>query len=258
MNKILTINGLSIGSGMPKVVVPIVAKSYQEIISDTKTIADSKPDLVEWRADFFDEVLNLDKLIETLHAVHEILRGIPIIFTIRTSNEGGNLEIDTESYTKLLASVASDGAAELIDIELFQISDADFIDQIHQLGSKVILSNHDFHQTPDKIEIISRLLKMQEFGGDLLKIAVMPNSISDVVTLLDATSEVANNSIVNPLVTMAMGPLGAITRVSGEYFGSALTFASVGKTSAPGQMPIGALRICLEVLHESIHPELTG
>jgi len=239
---------------MPKIVVPLVAKTHQEIFEDSRKILDSKPDLVEWRADFFVDVLDTKQLLKTSKMIKEVFSSIPIIFTIRTSTEGGNLEVDTNTYFHLIETVASDSPLEMIDIELFRLSDSRLVELVHKAGKLVIISNHDFHKTPEKQEIISRLTKMQVLGADLLKIAVMPNSNADVITLLDATNEMANTIAEKPLVTMAMGSLGAITRVIGEFFGSALSFACVGKTSAPGQMPIEALRTCLETLHKSIQP----
>jgi 3-dehydroquinate dehydratase-1 len=40
-----------------------------------------------------------------------------------------------------------------------------------------------------------------------------------------------------------------VTRLSGETFGSALTFASVGRASAPGQMDLDTLNTVLDALH---------
>jgi 3-dehydroquinate dehydratase-1 len=52
-----------------------------------------------------------------------------------------------------------------------------------------------------------------------------------------------------PAVTMSMGPLGAVSRVAGETFGSCLTFGTVGESSAPGQLDAAGLRATLELLH---------
>lgn len=58
---------------------------------------------------------------------------------------------------------------------------------------KVIASNHDFHKTPSKEELIHRLRLMQDFDADLPKIAVMPTCRQDVLTLLSATLEMGRN-----------------------------------------------------------------
>ena len=122
----------------------------------------------------------------------------------------------------------------------------------HENGVKVIMSNHDFFKTPSKEEIISRLCAMQEKGADIPKIAVMPQSKKDVLTLLSATNEMVEEHADRPIITMSMAATGVISRVCGEVFGSALTFGAVGKASAPGQMGAGELKEMLTTLHASL------
>jgi 3-dehydroquinate dehydratase-1 len=89
---------------------------------------------------------------------------------------------------------------------------------------------------------------MKEVGADLPKIAVMPKTEADVETLLTATKEVAN-LLKTPIITMAMGKLGEISRTSGEIYGSAITFGAVGTVSAPGQIDVFKLKEILEKVH---------
>lgn len=112
------------------------------------------------------------------------------------------------------------------------------------------MSNHDFQATPPEDELITRMHLMQTVGGDVLKIAVMPASSKDVLTLLSSTDKMAAETD-KPLVTMAMGKLGVISRIAGEVFNSSLTFGTVGKGSAPGQIEIDRLKQCLEIIHTS-------
>ena len=69
----------------------------------------------------------------------------------------------------------------------------------------------------------------------------------DVVTLLDATERRFRDAR-RPLVTVAMGALGAPSRLVGGVFGSAATFATAGAASAPGQLPVDDVRSVLDVL----------
>ena len=92
---------------------------------------------------------------------------------------------------------------------------------------------------------------MQDMGADIPKIAVMPQSKADVITLLDATQEMYTKYADRPIITMSMGPAGVISRLSGEAFGSAMTFGAVGQVSAPGQIPVERLRNALQILHTS-------
>ncbi len=78
----------------------------------------------------------------------------------------------------------------------------------------------------------------------------MPRQVSDVLELLSATEEMLRLYTEKPLITMSMGPLGMISRLSGEAFGSAMTFGSGKKASAPGQIPAEELKKVLDVIHE--------
>lgn len=113
-------------------------------------------------------------------------------------------------------------------------------------------SNHDFFATPEKDAIVSRLRKMQEMGADIPKIAVMPKSTADVLTLLAATAEMHETYADRPIITMSMSAKGVISRLSCEAFGSAMTFGAVGQVSAPGQIPVEQLRQVLDILHGAL------
>ncbi|MFR4430503.1 MAG: type I 3-dehydroquinate dehydratase, partial [Blautia faecis] len=89
----------------------------------------------------------------------------------------------------------------------------------------------------------------EKSGADILKMAVMPHGFEDVATIMEATNAM-RQECEKPLVSMAMGSIGSITRISGENFGSGITFGTVGAASAPGQFPIGELRSLLDALHE--------
>ena len=113
-------------------------------------------------------------------------------------------------------------------------------------------SSHDFEKTPNVGEMVDRLCSMQKAGADLLKLAVMPRDPGDVLTLLAATWQMRECYAAQPVITMAMGGNGVISRMAGEIFGSALTFGSVGRASAPGQVEVGELKKVLRLLHENL------
>lgn len=118
-------------------------------------------------------------------------------------------------------------------------------------GVYVVMSNHDFRKTPAKEEIISRLRQMQEYGAHIPKIAVMPNSAEDVLTLLDATLTMKTKYADRPIITMSMAATGLVSRLAGEVFGSACTFGAGEEASAPGQIPVQELRSVLDILHKN-------
>lgn len=253
MNPVVVRN-CRIGEGRPKIIVPIVGVTEQEILTEAAGFHTLPVDVVEWRLDWYEDGLDAAKVIGTAEKLRKVLDDIPLLCTFRTAKEGGEKEIEPERYARLLKDLAASGKADMIDVEIFT-GDAivrEIIDACHAAGVVVVGSNHDFFQTPPQAEIVSRLRKMQEMGADIPKIAVMPVCKKDVLTLLSATEEMATNFADRPLITMSMGGAGVISRLVGESMGSAMTFGAAAKASAPGQIGVKALDRVLEVIHNSL------
>ncbi len=250
MSKTLIIREMKLGEGIPKVCVPITGKTKEAIIQEAVLAKEAGADLIEWRADHYMDGKNPEKTVEMSQELRNCVGEMPILFTYRT--EGCESSILEEDYMALNRRMADAKTVDLIDIELFMGEElcSEFCDYAHERGVYVIISNHDFEGTPEKTAIIERLRKMQSLGADIPKIAVMPNGVEDVLTLLGATSQYVEMYAKGPVITMSMQWLGGISRISGEVFGSALTFGSTVRTSAPGQLAMKDLKYMLEVLHK--------
>lgn len=248
------VRNIKIGEGIPKICVPIVGVTEEEIINEAKTLESVPADVVEWRADWFEYVFDVEKVKGVLAKLRELLQDTPLLFTFRTFREGGEKAIEPEVYAELNKAAAETGYVDLIDVEAFTGDEVvkDIIESVHQYGVKVVGSNHDFDKTPSQEEIVGRLCKMQKLGADIPKIAVMPRNKKDVLTLLSATEEMMREYADRPIITMSMAGTGVISRLCGEVFGSALTFGAAGKASAPGQMGVNDLEIILHLLHKSM------
>lgn len=248
------IRDIEIGTGAPKIIVPIVGVTKEDIIEEAKTFDSIPIDVVEWRVDWFEGVFDFAKVEDVLKDLREVLGNIPLLMTFRTSKEGGEKAIEADAYAELNKKAAATGLVDLVDVEAFTGDEVvkDIIEGAHAYGVKVVASNHDFDTTPDKDDIVGRLVKMQELGADIPKIAVMPQCKKDVLTLLEATREMAEEHADRPIITMSMAGTGLISRLCGEVFGSALTFGAVGKASAPGQMNASDLREILTLIDKSI------
>lgn len=245
------IRNVEIGAGMPKICAPIVGRSVEEILGAAKRVGEAGVDLAEWRADYFLEVKDMEKVLDVAGRLRETLGEMPLLFTFRTAKEGGELGISQAEYLQLNLRMARSRLVDLVDAELFsgEGTVGEILRTAHECGVSVVVSNHDFEKTPAREEIVGRLRKMQTLGADILKIAVMPRSRRDVLELLCATEEMYTEYADRPLITMAMGKEGAVSRLCGEVFGSAATFGAVGDKSAPGQMEAEKLRSVLEMLH---------
>lgn len=253
-NSWVEVRGVRIGEGIPKICVPIVGTTRDEILAAAKSFESVKKDVVEWRADWFEGVFDFAHVEAVLKELRRVLGNTPILFTFRTANEGGEKAIEPAAYAELNKRAAATGLIDLVDVEAFTGDEVvrDIIESAHESGVVVVASNHDFEKTPEKDEIVRRLRKMQELGADIPKIAVMPQSRKDVLTLLSATEEMASKYADRPIITMSMSATGLISRLCGECFGSALTFGAVGKASAPGQMNASDLSEILNLIHTSL------
>lgn len=248
------VRNIQIGEGVPKICVPIVGAGKEEIIRGAEEVRRVSADIAEWRADWYEDVFDESCVRDILETIREMLGETPLLFTFRSLKEGGEREIDLPGYVKLNCAVSASGLVDLIDVEAFTGDEpvSEMIEEAHKHQVKVVASNHDFGGTPQKEEIIRRLCKMQELGADIYKIAVMPENRKDVLTLLAATEEMVREYAERPVITMSMSGEGAVSRLCAEAFGSAVTFGSAGRVSAPGQVDAGKLRTALDILHESM------
>ena len=251
MTKPVLIKHIKIGEGMPKICVPLTGTAKTQVCREAEAAKEAGADLVDWRADFYEGLKDQDQVIAAAKELSRVLGEVPLLFTVRTEKEGGNSSMETEEYQELLKAVAASGAVDLFDVEALEEEEEKkaLIREIQERGGKVIASSHDFEKTDDWESLLERFSRLDKSGADILKMAVMPRSFEDVTRLMQVTNEETQRTE-KPLVAMSMGNTGSISRIAGENFGSALTFATVGKASAPGQFPIKELRMMMDALHE--------
>ena len=244
MKELFKVKGVTIGSGRPKICAPLTGTTREALLREAILAREAGADLVEWRIDYYQEVFDEAKVKETLVLIHEMLEGLPLLLTFRTLSEGGSRDI----------SMIDTELVDLIDMELFKIESLEkgLLEEIHQRKIPLVISNHDFKETPADPVLLYRLNMMEHFGASIGKIAVMPNNERDVLRLMELTRR-AHAFVSIPLVTMSMGELGMVSRLAGNVTGSAITFGAldVDHTSAPGQLPVRELRNILNLLHEN-------
>ena len=247
----VNIRGCCIGEGRPKVIIPIVEPTETAVLEKAAEFSTLHADCVEWRVDLFEGAKDLGAIARCLAKLRVALKDKLLLVTFRTKAEGGNVELSHEEYLHFIHTVLATDCADLIDIEFFTAGAElpALIEEAHTAGAAVVCSSHDFHKTPPRAELVSRMVAMRQARADLPKLAVMPQSRTDVLELLAATAEMADQHPQTPVITMSMGALGAVSRLSGEAFGSAMTFANPGQASAPGQVSLDVVNEVLDALH---------
>ncbi|EBO8960638.1 type I 3-dehydroquinate dehydratase [Salmonella enterica subsp. enterica serovar Montevideo] len=251
--KTVTVKNLIIGEGMPKIIVSLMGRDINSVKAEALAYREATFDILEWRVDHFMDIASTQSVLTAARVIRDAMPDIPLLFTFRSAKEGGEQTITTQHYLTLNRAAIDSGLVDMIDLELFT-GDADVkatVDYAHAHNVYVVMSNHDFHHTPSAEEMVLRLRKMQALGADIPKIAVMPQSKHDVLTLLTATLEMQQHYADRPVITMSMAKEGVISRLAGEVFGSAATFGAVKQASAPGQIAVNDLRSVLMILHNA-------
>lgn len=251
-NKELTVRSITLGSGIPKICVPIVETTEEAILEVAAQCKASQADLVEWRCDHYENIGDRDRTERLLEELRTVLEDMPLLFTYRTKAEGGaaNTEISQEEYAAINLHAVGTGLIDLVDMEIRAGKNlAEKLQRVAgETGCKILMSSHDFDGTPSVEEMKRRYETMEAWGADILKLAVMPHDLEDVLSLLNVCREVSQAST-HPVVAISMGSMGLESRILGEAFGSAMTFGCLDKTSAPGQMAVDALAQVLQAIH---------
>ncbi|PPC04058.1 type I 3-dehydroquinate dehydratase [Acinetobacter pittii] len=233
-----------------KTIVPITAKTKEQALAQAQVIANTADaDLAEFRIDLLSFARDTKQVITLGHELKKILGNKPMIATIRTKNEGGQLEISDVDYGKTYQAYLKNPFMDWLDVEMFRDQKvvSEIVQKAHQKKVLIVMSNHDFQKTPSQDEIEKRLLKQDQMGADILKIAVMPKSKQDVFTLMNATLKVSQQTT-KPLLTMSMGQLGTISRVATANMGGSYSFGMIGQASAPGQIDVTKLKQILQTV----------
>lgn len=156
---------------------------------------------------------------------------IPLLLTCRARSEGGVHAVTLREKRLIFRALMP--FVSYIDIELRRAAGySDVIAEAKKAGVGVIVSYHDFKATPGAARLSRIIRQGRACGADAVKIAATANSREDILRLTATLLGQRN------LIVIAMGPLGAATRVFFPLLGSLTTYGSVTGRSAPGQIPV--------------------
>ena len=220
-----------------KIAIPIFQRNKEDILKVAEECIIKGADILELRIDGMDNPN--PKIVKEI--IEEI--NFPIIATNRCSKEGGSFRGNRcskeggsfrgseEDRIAILRECCD--VADYVDVELQ--TDRDLIETITETGVTSIISYHNFKQTPD-LDILMDIVIQEKEIGDIAKIAVMPNTLEDTLTILPILSHFDN------VVAISMGELGSYTRVIASKFNVPFTFAVVNDNTAPGQIDIDTMK----------------
>ncbi|AEG18739.1 3-dehydroquinate dehydratase [Methanobacterium paludis] len=211
--------------------VPILEKNSESVIKSANNAIKMGADILEFRIDGLDDP-DPDEIKGLIKDIN-----YPFIATNRTSKEGGSFDGSEEERIEILFEAAK--YADFVDIELK--TDENYRSKIIKVSKATIISYHDFKKTPSVTELLD-IVKRESEIGDISKFAVMPENIQDTLVVLEVLSRVQNT------IGISMGNIGKYTRVIAPLFGSPITFASLDKKSAPGQLDVTNTRNILDKL----------
>lgn len=238
----------------PAIIVPLAGTTSEVVIEEARAREQAGADVLEFRADF---LLANHPEMDFNTVGRDVLRelfaetSVPVLFTLRTRDQGGELQAARFRYRVLMATVLDIMMQENlpaervgVDLEFRSPATPDLARRAGELGYTPVVSHHEWNETPDSEVMYVMLEDMLQIPSSVAKLAVMAHSDSDTQRLLDVTRAVCEKSG-RPLLTIAMGEAGQRSRFEGWKYGSVATFASAGTTTAPGQPTLEQLREAL-------------
>jgi len=184
--------------------------------------------------------IRLEKSSLTISQIKELFSSHP--YLVATCRPDGLNNIQRKEILK----AAIDGGARWIDLEIESETDycSELVTYAKNKGCKVIISYHNYNQTPDSAALAKTITEALEKQADLIKIATQVNSISDNARLLGLYGQKT------PILSIGMGELGKITRLAALKLGAPFTFVSWenGKETAPGQIQEEDMKYLLKYL----------
>lgn len=249
--KMKMLNELSdiFSNDQPKICVPLTPMDETDLKRQLEKIHQQSADidLIEWRADYWQGDLEegLEMVSKHLQNFHK-----PLLFTIRTAEEGGEKDVPSAEYERLIRMSGKYSCFMMYDLQLALVKQSGgalrvLMDDLHKAKKRIILSYHDFHATPSDEQMLAILKEEESLGADLVKLAVMPQTETDCDRLMQV-SKTFTQIHKTPAITISMGELGVKSRIQVRESGSCITFASASASSAPGQLPASRLRKLLQ------------
>ncbi|MBA3006614.1 MAG: type I 3-dehydroquinate dehydratase [Proteobacteria bacterium] len=218
---------------MIRICVSIARETVGEGLAVAESIS-SLADVIEIRLDRL-------KTISVAPFISQLSK--PLLLTNRPIWEGGGFAGDEELRIAPLLEGVQQGVS-YVDLELKAPTSSHkaLLEEVENSPSRLILSWHNFQETPTKAELVGRLAMIQDKGAHIAKIVTMAHDYHDVLRVLNLQEEAARMDI--PLIAFCMGRPGVVSRVATVELGGYMTYCAAheDEATAPGQLSVEVLR----------------
>tara|TARA_B100001167_G_scaffold153894_1_gene101242 strand:+ start:1309 stop:1977 length:669 start_codon:yes stop_codon:yes gene_type:complete len=207
-----------------------IAEKTPKKLKQTLIKALKKSDYAEIRFDF----LSPNLVPDTLQLIKKDFR--KCVATLRPISEGGKFSGDEKNRVAIIKLI-SEYNPFLLDVEFNTlIKNKNLKNYLKNVETDILVSWHNFRQTPNISTLKKKLLQMKKFSNNI-KIVTMAKSIYDASTILSLYN---NNDV--KLIAFSMGNYGRISRLLCLLLGSPYTYASLGKPIAAGQFNVDEIK----------------
>lgn len=246
--KPLRVGGVVFEDSSFNLCVTLTPGTIEELKDDLKTLGGNEFSLIEWRADYLSFT---GSLLETVKTCIDLIKAAfpqkPLLFTYRWKEEGGQTSLGSKDLITIRKEVIEQNKAEIIDFEMYWFRNVQneenlneynyLMERAKELGTKVLLSWHDFNETTDDENLLSIFRTQEKLGADLAKIATYARTETDLDRLMDVSSK-ASKVLQIPHIAISMGDMGKQSRYDRKNSKSCITFAPIHTPSAPGQLSL--------------------
>lgn len=208
-----------------KIVLSLNCESLEEVFNEIEEYKEYC-DYIEWCVDTFkgSENFTKEEFLEKINLVKRFAKPKKLIIDYK-----GDELIENRIIRWSM------GIADIVDIDSDNTQLIRLVHEARRKQTKTLISHHIFDHMPTKDEIAEKYIRMEQNGGDILKIAAMAKTEMETYEMLEGAAQYSRLKHAKPIVAIAMGEEGQVSRICAGDFGSILSYSCGSKTTAPGQ-----------------------
>lgn len=226
-----SLNGTILGGAKYLNCMMIKEGSRAGILEKAYEVLKYHPDIVEWRLDYVNPMMDKDfaetMLVETARQLSAVVAPIPIIMTFRIKEQGGLKKFPGDLRKRMVKACIRTGLIAVADVEID--NDDKYVKEIkaecEKYGTKLLLSFHDWDKVPTEEFLLREIQTALDKGADIPKIYLTANSYQDVIWIARTAKALrVEGKCEKPFCMCGMNDIAMITRILGGQCGSELGY----------------------------------